>query len=269
MKHTDEGLLQAYIDGEVTDEAKASIVAHLDTCAECDRELEELRGAAASFRSAMSLMGSSADTAAARERVLRAHKAVIPIESRRPFQSVARGSLARAAGLVLLVATGAAAMIPGSPLRRWLGTGIDRISSAISPRPAAVPVVPAPAPAVVRRAMVPGPEMSIAPVNGRVRVAVFATAGSGQLSVRLVDGDRTSVQADSSAHAVAFRSAAGRIEILNLGTSDAVIELPRSLRGATIEVNGTTFFVKDGDSTRVTGPVVRRTDSEVVFQTGS
>lgn len=269
MNHTDEGLLQAYIDGEVTDEAKASIVAHLGACAECDRELAELRVAATSFRSAMSVMNKDGDLAAARERVMRAHKAVIPMESRRGLQRVAAGSLARAAALVMLIAGGAAAMIPGSPLRRWIGASIERISNAIAPAPSAPPVVTATAPAEVTREMVPGAETSIAPVNGRVRVNVFATAGGGQLSVRLVDGDRASVQADSSAHAVAFRSAPGRIEILNLGTSDAVIELPRSLRGAAIDVNGKPFYVKEGDVVRVTGPVVRRTDSEVVFQTGS
>ena len=313
MNHAGEGLLQAYVDGEVSGEEKASLVAHLETCHECGRELEELRGAASMFSGAMALLGEgisgeaedavlagagqnrSVQLSEARERILRAHKAanaqsapaasrtapavsiglgdrdakVTPIHARRSVARFASGSLARAAALVLLVAGGAAAMIPGSPVRRWLS---ERIGSVTSPRTASAPsttptatTTPAPAP----RVFVPGAEMSIAPSNGKVAIRVFAEAGKGVVMVHLVDADRATVQADSSAHDVAFRTAPGALEVRNLGTADASIQIPRSLNGAEIEVNGATFLVKEGATLRVTGPVVRRSETEIVFQTGS
>src|SRR5207253_1087041 len=114
---------------------------------------------------------------------------------------------------------------------------------------------------------VPGAEMSITAVNGKVTVHVYAEPGKGLLTVRIVDTDRTTVQADSSAHAVSFRTSPGSIELMNLGTSDAAIQLPRSLRGAQIDVNGKHFLIKEGDALRVTGPVIRRSETEIVFQT--
>lgn len=285
MNHAGEGLLQAYIDGEVDSAAEATLVAHVATCTECGHELEELRGAAATFSGAMRMLAADEQTGrdAARERILRAHKAapvgvvertappftITPIASHRGFGRVATGSLARAAALVLLLAGGAAAMIPGSPLRRWIGSSWDRISSVISPRPATHPAVIAAPPANLVHELVPGAEMSIAPLNGSVSVNVLTEPGSGQLSVRLVETGRATVQTDSSAHAVGFRTGPGRIEILHLGTSDALIQIPRALRSATIEVNGKIVLVKDGESLRVTGPLVHRSENEIVFQTGS
>jgi anti-sigma factor RsiW len=284
MNHPGDGLLQAYIDGEVTGDEKSSLVAHVSACADCGRELEELQAAAATFSSAMSLFGGTSEAAipavdAARQRVRSAARSshtgshepiVISLEEHRASGRAARfaaGGLARAAALVLLLAGGAAAMIPGSPVRRWLAMGWDLIAG--SPTETSVPVAvttPAPAPA---RPMVPGAEMSIAPSNGSVRVQVWASAGAGRLKVRLVDSDRATFQADSSAHQVAFRSARGSIEILNLGTADAEIQLPRSLRSAVVEINGKQYLVKEAGQLRTTGPVVSRTDDEVVFRTGS
>jgi hypothetical protein len=275
MNHASEGLLQAYVDGEVTGEERNSLDAHIAACAECGRELVELRGAAAMFSGAVALLNlNEAGVAAARERILAAHRAgatVTPIESRRGVSRFAAGSLARAAGLILVLAGGVAAMIPGSPLRRWIG---DRIASITTHRaastPPAAPAVPSAVPAnAPRREMVPGAEFSIAPVAGKVTIQIFARPGDGILTVRLVDAARASVQADSSAHDVAFRTSPGSMEVLNLGAADAAIQIPRSLRRAEIDVNGKHFLVKDGDALRTTGPVVRRTETEIVFQTGS
>ena len=123
--------------------------------------------------------------------------------------------------------------------------------------------------AAIERELVAGAEMLIAPVHDEIRVSVQAAAGSGRLTVRFVDAKLASVQTDSSARNVTFRGAAGRMNILNLGTSDAEIRLPRTLANASIEVNGTPYLVKEGDQLRVTGPTVRRTTDEIVFRTGS
>jgi hypothetical protein len=269
MNHAGEGLLQAYIDGEVTGEAEAELVAHVGACAACGEELKELRAASATFEGAMALMSGAPDVRSAHARILRTHKAAAAPLSAKPasITRFAAGGLARAAALVLLVAAGAAAMIPGSPLRKWIGQGLDRMG-LLSPRTETAPPPVTPPPAV-ERVLVPGAEMSITPVNGAVRIYVTTTPGTGRLTVRLVDAALATVQTDSSAHSVTFRNASGRMDIMNLGQSDAEIRLPRALRSAVIEVNGTQYFVKEQDQLRVTGPTSRRTSDEIVFLTGS
>jgi hypothetical protein len=274
MNHAGDGLLQAYIDGEVTGEAEAALVAHIGTCATCGQELDELRSAAEMFHGAMALMIGTPALEAARTGILRAsrtHDTAIPsiAPKRGGIGRFAAGSLARAAALVLLVAGGAAAIIPGSPLRRWITQGIDRAGAALSSAPPEATPLPPVEPATVERELVPGAGMFIAPVNDQVRVFVYAAGGEGRLTVRLVDASMASVQTDSSARNVTFRRSAGRMDILNLGTSHAEIRLPRTLGAASVEVNGTPYLIKDGDQVRVTGPTVRRTSDEIVFRTGS
>jgi hypothetical protein len=288
MNHAGEGLLQAYIDGEVDREAEASLRTHLDSCTECGHELEMLRDAASSFHSALAMLEaprhSTVTAASVRTRAARSEEmqhagsagvvepdaTVTPIETRRRnVGRFAAASLARAAALVLLVAGAAAAMIPGSPLRRWISERIVRITHAGAPKVTTPVTVTKPAAPAPRRAMVPGAEMSIAPEGGRVSIGLTASSGSGELVVRIVDASKATVQTDSSAHAVAFRSAPGRIDVMNLGSADALIELPRSLNAASVEVNGKAVLTKDSDGIHVNGSVLRRSDTEIVFQTGS
>jgi hypothetical protein len=180
------------------------------------------------------------------------------------------GSLARAAALVLLVAGGAAAVIPGSPIRRWLEQGLERIAAVFTAKDEVTPAVVSAPPATAEPGtpFVPGAEMSVTPVNGAVRIAVQAT-GSGELRVLLVDAANVTVQTDSSAHGASFRSGRGRLEVVNVSASDVEVRLPRSLQKATIEVNGRSYLEKDGDQYRVTGPLIRRSSDEIVFRTGS
>ncbi|HEX6694088.1 MAG TPA: zf-HC2 domain-containing protein [Longimicrobiales bacterium] len=277
MNHAGEGLLQAYVDGELTAEEKSSLAAHLGTCAVCEAELDGLRAAGAVVHEALSLLDAPVPLARAREAFAGraeirppASQIEFPIRRRGAFGiTAASGGLARAAALVLLVAGSAAAVIPGSPLRRWLEQGIDRIAAVITGRtetPAVVTTAPAPVPPV-EETFVPGAEMSVAPSGGAVRIAVQATGG--ELRVFLVDAAAVSVQTDSSAHDASFRSGRGRLDVLNAGESVVVIRLPRSVMRATIEVNGSPYLTKDGDQLRTEGPLIRRSSDEIVFRTGS
>ena len=274
MNHAGEGLLQAYVDGELTAGDRASLAAHLGTCAVCEAELGALKSAGAVVHGALALLDGPVPMARARQVMAGAGQAPapqieFPAKRRGAFgMTAASGGLARAAALVLLVAGSAAAVIPGSPLRRWLEQGIDRIAAVFSARPEAPVVVVTPTPPVTRPSFVPGAEMSVAPSNGEVRISVRA-AGPGELRVFLVDAAAASVRTDSSAHDASFRSGRGRLEVLNAAASDVEIRLPRGLRAATIDVNGTPYLIKDGDQYRVEGPLVRRTSDEIVFRTGS
>ena len=278
MNHAGEGLLQAYVDDELTAEEKSSLAAHLDTCAVCEAELDGLRGAGAAVHEALSRLDSPVPLARAREAFAEraqirrpASQIEFPTRRRGAFGiTAASGGLARAAALVLLVAGSAAAVIPGSPLRRWLEQGIDRIAAVFTGgRQDAAPAVattPAAAPAV-EETFVPGAEMSVAAAGGAVRIAVQASGG--ELRVFLVDAATVSVQTDSSAHDASFRSGRGRLDVLNAGTSTVVVRLPRSVMRATIEVNGVPYLTKDGDQYLTEGPLIRRSSDEIVFRTGS
>ena len=52
MAHPSEGVLQAFIDGELAADERARVSAHLEQCADCRSEVEQLSVAAAAFAGA-------------------------------------------------------------------------------------------------------------------------------------------------------------------------------------------------------------------------
>lgn len=260
MTHAAEGLLQAYIDGEVEGSASAELDLHLARCSECAAELERLRTAGARVASAFALL----DLPRPAEAGAQAWWAVRN-EARRPMRSrFVPGALGRAAALVLVAAGVASAALPGSPVRRAIAGWLEDEAApaeATAPTPVTTPAVePAAAPAL-RRA-----EMTVLPVNGSVRVLIWAAADQATLRVNFVRGDRVSVQAGGEEGEVRFRSGPGRLEVYDLGAGQATIQLPLSLTNASVEVDGRQFLFKDGDQLRVPGPVVEQNAQSIVFR---
>jgi hypothetical protein len=139
---------------------------------------------------------------------------------------------------------------------------------APAPEPAAAPVeTPAvvPEPTVPRAAL---PGVMLVPAEGRVRVLVWSAQPGATVRVNLTGGNRVSVEAGSDAADVRFRTASGRIEVMDLGHAEAVVEIPRSLPFASLEVDGRVWLFKDGDQLRLDGPVIERTSDMVVFRAG-
>jgi hypothetical protein len=99
-----------------------------------------------------------------------------------------------------------------------------------------------------------------------VRVLVWAAAPGATIRVNLTAGNRVSVEAGSDAEDVRFRSSNSRIEVMNLGSAEALIEIPRSLPFASLNVDGRQWLFKDGDQLRLNGPVVERSRDAVVFR---
>lgn len=260
MTHAAEGLLQAYLDGEVTGEAEAELRAHLAACPRCDGELGELRAASALFSSSARLLGDAEPATPADQAFWRVRAQV----SRRRLPGA--GLLARAAGLVLLVSGGVMALVPESPLRR-LAEGLfgeDRPAAA----PIAEPPSP-PAPVVTAPAIEPAegmPGVILVPADGRVQLRVWSIAAGATVRVDLVDGVRVSVQTEGEADGVRFRSGSGRIEVMNLGTAHVSIQIPRSLPYASLEVDGRQWLFKNGDQLRLTGPIVEQSENTLVFR---
>ena len=262
MTHAAEGLLQAYLDGEVTGGAEAELRAHLAACPRCEGELDELRAASALFTSSARLLGDAVPATPSDQAFWRVRAQV----SRRRVPGA--GLLARAAGLVLLVSGGVMALVPESPLRRFAESlfGEDRPAAA----PVAEPAPPAPvvtAPAVAPAEGMPG--VILVPADGRVQLRVWSIAAGATVRVDLVDGVRVSVQTEGEADGVRFRSGSGRVEVMNLGTAHVSIQIPRSLPYASLEVDGRQWLFKDGDQLRLTGPIVEQSENTLVFRSGN
>ena len=262
MSHAADGLLQAYLDGEVTGEAEAELREHLSACARCHAELGELRAASSLFSTAAHHLDDVAPAPATEQAWWR-------LRSRVPRRRLpGAGLLARAAGLVLLVSGGVLALVPDSPLRRlaeeWFGGDAPVAAPAVE-QPVA-PAVPEPE---LREPSAGMPGVTLVPADGRVQLRVWSMAPGATVRVDLVEGERVSVQTEGEAQDVRFRSGSGRIEVMNLGTAHVSIRIPRSLAFASLEVDGRQWLFKDGDQLRLTGPVVQQSENGMVFRSGN
>lgn len=257
MSHAAEGLLQAYMDGEVSGSAATELEAHLAVCAECAAERQRLRADNDMVAGALGLLDRPLSEPAVQQAYWRARGAA---RSRR-FGAAA---LARAAGVLLLVGSGVMAVVPGSPLRRAAQSLLDSGREPVSAPATAPAAAPAAAPA---EADLPG--VTMVPREGRVQVRVWSVQAPATIRVNLVDGVRVSVQAGAEAGDVSFRSSAGWIQVTNLGAGTMLIEIPRSLPFASLEVDGRQWLFKDGDSLRLNGPVVEQAKDRVVFRAGN
>jgi hypothetical protein len=270
MTHATDGTLLAYVDGEIDGSAAAELGDHLAACAECARELQTLRRLSATTHEALSLVSAPAP-------MLRAQAAIAAerarLERRSPASYISRlgaRGLARAAMLLLALAGAAAAAVPGSPVRRALETTIARVSQllngeAVAPAPLPVPApAPADVPVFSERA-----SMAILPAGGRVRVLLHAPAGPVDVTVRLVSSQRAVVETNTPDADVRLRSAAGRVEVIGLGTGTVTIEVPAAVAGATIEVGGLVYVYKEGRALQLTGPAGNDRGDEVRFRIGS
>jgi pyruvate/2-oxoglutarate dehydrogenase complex dihydrolipoamide acyltransferase (E2) component len=263
MNHAAEGTLLAFLDGETTSEAAAEIEGHMAGCEACRAELERLRAESQLVASALQLLDRE-PAAAATSQAWWSVRAAARQPAGRAAGRFALGSLARAAA-ILLVFAGALAALAGSPVRELLGRLLgpdDAPPARTAPEPAPAP--PRPAAAEPARAELPG--VVLVPTDGRVRVLVWSVQPGAIIRVNLVEGNRVSVEAGSDAEDVRFRSGSGRIEVMSLGSAEAVIQIPRSLPLASLDVDGRQWLFKDGDQLRLNGPVVEQSRDLVVFR---
>ncbi|HSJ05612.1 MAG TPA: zf-HC2 domain-containing protein, partial [Longimicrobiales bacterium] len=105
MTHATEGMLIAYVDGEMEGPAAAELRDHLAACDVCAGELRALEGLSARAHRLLAAM----DVAPPMLRARAAIGAARPVRSRRGLGRLGLGGLARAAVLVLVLAGVAAA----------------------------------------------------------------------------------------------------------------------------------------------------------------
>lgn len=263
----------AYVDGELPSAEARQVLEHLDACSGCAARSRNLERDRRRTGQALRVL----DTPPPSQRVRRALSTVLdgarrdaPRETaadvRRPAGPEAppslrsasgsrrsgwarRSRLAQAAALVLLLAGGAAALVPGSPLRRWVETWTGSEAEA---------------PALTGEAVTePSPEagMVVEPAEGRVRVSVSGLAAGGELRVTVVDRDRAAVYAPGAS----FRSGPGWVEA-RVGSGPVRVELPADVVEASLEVDGRRYLTMRRGNLEVAVPAAERSETELRFR---
>lgn len=260
MNHTNEGQLQAYLDGELDGESRLAVDEHLSGCLPCRGEMRELREMSAELAGALLLLDGAALPEAG------THTVGFP-RQRAPRVWTRRASaLPRAAALVFLVAGAASAMIPGSPLYDALRGEPEPVEVAAAPEPAVTTTMAAPAESAQgARAAAPEAGVSIEPVDGAVTVVVRDADPQLRIRALLSESGRAGVYATGPASAARFDTGPGRIEVAGTGAGELRIEIPREARSATVVVNGEDYLVKQGDQLQLTAAAGGKAGAEVLF----
>ena len=238
MMHVEEGVLQAYLDGEVTAGARAEIDRHLQSCSPCNSELHRLRSASSLVSSALKQSDVVAPVLAAQVQFATARKLAVPISAPAPRP---RRALARAAMFIIGLAAVASAAVPGSPVRAWISTALTRAGLLDDPQRSAGPVVTDEAPAVERGT--PEPTVFfIEPVDGRVRVVLSDVKPAAVVTVQPSEANRVEVEVTGLAARAHFESTTGSLAISGIDGGSVFIKVPRTLPNATVEQDGKTIY---------------------------
>lgn len=258
MKHLDEGTLQAFMDGELGEEQREEVTAHVAGCEPCRTELAWLRAASGELHGALAHLDRPAPVA--RDYAVAWPRKAGP--ARRMLHA-----LPRAAVFVLGFAAVASATIPGSPVRRWVEEVLapaPQVATTAAPRPAER----AAGPELETSAAVAAPVeagVSIRPEDGAVSIRLRDASPELRIRAVLTDGERAGVFATGAAAEARFSTGPGRIEVVGAGPGELRVELPRS-GAATVEVDGQPYLVKEGEQLRLSVPPVDSSATEVMFR---
>jgi anti-sigma factor RsiW len=238
MMHVEEGVLQAYLDAEVTAGVRAEIDKHLQSCSACNAELHRLRTASLLFSNAVRHSDVVAPVLAAQVRLGAAQKleSKVAIPAPRP-----RRAFARAAMFIVGLAAVASAAVPGSPVRAWISTALTRAGLLDDPQSSAGPVVRDEAPAVERGTSAPT-VFFIEPVAGSVRVVLTNVKPGVVVSVQAGDAPRVEVEVVGAAARAHFESTSGRLAISGVEGGSVLVRVPRSGPTAIVEQDGRIIY---------------------------
>ena len=263
MSHEEDGRLMAYLDGELPAEDTRAVESHLGSCAACAASAARLRSERTRLSAALvhADVGAGAAARRVRERLGQQHPAVAPSgfpmrtahPARRPSW-IRRSRALQAALFVLFVAGGASAVMPGSPLRRWL----DRGGPPTAPTSSPTATLQAPA-----EAAPPPAQGSITglPAAGELRVTLELPPGT-ELTVVFVDGERGTIHANPDTN---FLSADGLIGG-TVHSGPVRVELPRAAAVVSLEVGGQPYLEMQNGQVTFRAPPVDSTNATFTFR---
>ena len=251
--HPDEGLILAFRDGELPDET-ADTGSHLEECPECTQVVLKQGEDALALSGALSLLDTEPPTERARARILSVER-----ELRSPWRRVRR-NLPRAASFAVLLTAGAAAALPGSPLRRWAVQGWESISGS-SAASSTLPAEGDPAPSIEGSGS-QGVVGATLPVSGQeIEIRVEMPGEEGALWVVLVEGTRAGIFAGEGTR---FRTEEALLEARD-ARGEVRLEVPLGVSRVVVTVNGEIYLRKIGEELHILGPVTDRTPGEIHF----
>lgn len=229
----DKGVLMAHLDGELPPADAEQVTRHLRECLPCRQALEGARARAGSVSSLLAVLDRPAPTAEAWRRVQAEIAPGAPKARPAPRQPVWRLPLARAAGVVLVLAGGAAAaIVPGSPLREWI-SGPDEPAALESSMPAE------PTPEAGTRAALLDGTIDVAlsvPVGTEIVVAWSGTGRAGVFGSAIASFDSPDE---------------GRLRADATG-GPLRVEIPTDVVDATLRVNGVVVLtIREGEVGRI------------------
>ena len=260
MPHPNDGSLLAWLDGELEPEDGGGVSQHLETCAECRARADLLRRESEGFSQAVLSLDTEAGSLA--------DPGPIPVAAASSASGARRlrktgWSFARAAGLVLVAAGAAAALVPGSPLRAWLESALAPVAPATVDAPESASA---------------GPEAGIATAaptaisvdlrDGELSVSLRGFGPSSNVHVRLTDASRASVRVESAAASPRFVTGPGTLEVIGSGEGEIWVELPRSASVGAVLVDGDTAVRLEGGRLVILWPKADSLRGEAVFRIG-
>ncbi|HSM36165.1 MAG TPA: zf-HC2 domain-containing protein [Longimicrobiales bacterium] len=218
----DDGRLQAFLDDELSADERHAMEAHVAACEPCARALEELR-----------LAASAVHDLVERQTPDEARHSVAPHPAflRRSRTPAAR-SLARAAGIALLLA-GSAAVLEATT--GWIGAAVRAVRSNSE-----VPVAPTlEVPAAAGDAL-----FTVAPRGGTLEVRLAELDAGTVVVVREGDTVVGEIRVGEGSADVAYSAGPGSGTVTAPGVSEIEVVLPSILRSGRVVVNGATAIVK-------------------------
>ena len=252
MKHLDEARIVAIRDGADVDDAARE---HVERCATCAAALDDARGRAAAIEHALSALDRPIEPTAAKAGVRARIRAGAAAPARRRWGG---RHLGRAAAL-LLVTAGAAAALPGSPIRTLL------LRPLVNDTPNRVESIDAGSAGVAAAEVVPeltDAGIAVAVPDGFVQVFIRGADPGTEVSVRWTEQSTARVSAPSGSR---FTYSAGRIEV-DAARGDIHMQLPQGATEVDLEVDGVRYLSGSRDRLEVSGPTVDRTDDVIRFR---
>lgn len=239
MTHVDEGTIVAIRDGAlVVGEARA----HVESCPECARSLEEARRRAAAIEGALSMPVEPLETERAKARVRR------QLDRRRDQALPGRSfplPLGRAAAL-LLVAAGAAYALPGSPVRDWLRGDESAADATV---------------AATEQEVLPAGAIEVAIPEEGIHVTLGSVSAGVPVELVWVDEPVARIFAAEGSR---YSYAEGRADAV-VAPGPVRVEIFRGTPSVSLSVNGRIMFEGSADAPRVLESALVRDGDRVVF----
>lgn len=248
-----EGRLRAWLDGELPAEEAEELSARIETAPELRSAVDDLRARDARTRQ---LLGHLVDPPPPTDRVRAALREARSGSRRRRLPG---SRLAQAAALVLLLAGGASAAIPGSPVREWLRTILPQEPTAVTGT-TTEPAEPGAA----------GPDetgLMMAGHDGAIRIELVDLPSDAEIVVRLTDEETAGVFGPAGS-GLEWEGEAGRIRA-RARSGPIRVELPRTLASADLLVDGRVYLLKRGDRMDLRVPPADSSATEIRLRAGS